>query len=51
MHTLKVNGTRVTLRNTFIDNLFALESEKVLKNDERALFPDCLQNVNLSVNP
>ena len=38
VHPLKVNKTKVTLRNAFIDNLFALESEKELKNDERTLF-------------
>ena len=28
VHTLGVNETKVTWRNAFIDNLFALESEK-----------------------
>ena len=28
VHPLKVNKTKVTSRNAFIENLFALESEK-----------------------
>ena len=28
MRALRVNGSKVTLRNAFIDNLFALESDK-----------------------
>ena len=53
MRTLNINGTKVTLRNTFIENLFALESEseKESKNDKRTLFPDCQPIVDLSVNP
>ena len=35
---LRVNETKVTLRNAFIDNLFALESQKEPKNNERTLF-------------
>ena len=34
MHTLRVNEIKVTLRNIFIDNIFALESEEESKNDE-----------------
>ena len=38
MRTLRVNETKVTSRNAFIDNFFALESEKEPKNDEKSLF-------------
>ena len=38
MHTLKVNETKVNLRNSFIEKLFALESDVESKNDERNLF-------------
>ena len=34
----RVNETKVTSRNAFIDNFFALESEKESKDDERTLF-------------
>ena len=33
VYALRVNETKVTLRNAFIDNIFALESEKESKND------------------
>ena len=33
-----VNGTKVTLKKIFIDNLFTLQSDKKLKNDESTLF-------------
>ena len=46
-----VNRTKVTLRNAFIDNLFALESEKESKNEKRALFTDCVQIVVMNVKP
>ena len=37
MHDLRVNGTKVTSRNTFIgNNLFALESDKESKYNKRA---------------
>ena len=42
MRALRVNKTKVTSRNTFIDNLFALESERESKNDEKSLFRDFL---------
>ena len=32
-----VNATKVTSRNAFIENVFALESHKESSNDERAL--------------
>ena len=51
MPTLKFNETKFTSRNAFIDNLFALESEKEFKIDEGTLFGDCPQIVDLSVNP
>ena len=50
MHALRVNETKVTSRNAFIVNLFALESEKE-KNEERTFFQDCLQILDLSFNP
>ena len=37
---LRVNGTKVNSRNTFIENIFALESEKGSTNDEKAFFGD-----------
>ena len=42
MRALRVNKTKVTSRNTFIDKLFALESERESKNDEKSLFRDFL---------
>ena len=42
MRALRVNKTKVTSRNTFIDNLFALERERESKNDEKSLFRDFL---------
>ena len=38
MHALRVNETKVTSRNAFIVNLFALESEKGSTNEERTPF-------------
>ena len=37
---LKVNETKITSINAFIDNLFALESQKESKNDEKTVFRD-----------
>ena len=51
MHAPRVYGTKVTLENAFIDNLFALESEKESKNDESTLFPDHPRIVDLFINP
>ena len=48
---LKKKQTKVTSRNAFIDNLFALESEKESKNDERIFFRDYPWISDLSVNP
>ena len=38
MRAPRVNETKVTSRNTFIDNLFPLKSEKEAKMDEATLF-------------
>ena len=38
MHTLRVKETKVNLRTSFIEKLFALESDVESKNDERTLF-------------
>ena len=35
---LRLNEIKVTLRNAFIGNPFALESEKESKNDKRTFF-------------
>ena len=51
MRTLRVNETKVTSRNTFIDNFFALKSEEERKNDERTFFSDYPQILDLAVNP
>ena len=51
MRALRVNETKVTSRNAFIDNIFALESEKESRNDERTLFGDYLRIFDLAVNP
>ena len=50
MRALRVNITKVTSRNDFIDNLFALESDKELEIDERTVFPDYTQILDLAVN-
>ena len=51
LRALRVNETKVTSRNAFIDNLLALESEKGSKNDERTLFWDYPRIFDLAVNP
>ena len=51
MYALRVSETKVTTRNAFIDNIFALESEKESKNDERTLFEDYPRILDLAVNP
>ena len=51
VRALRVNETKVTSTNVFIDNHFALESEKELKNDKRSLFQDFTQILDLSLNP
>ena len=50
-HKNFINEIKVTSTNIFIDNLFALESEKESKNDERTLFWDYPRIFDLSVNP
>ena len=37
MRTLRLNVTKVTRRNAFTDNHFALESDKESKNDKKDL--------------
>ena len=37
---LSVNETKVTLKNTFLDNIFALESGKASQNDKTTPFRD-----------
>ena len=51
MRALRVYKTKVALRNTFIVNLFSLGSEKESKNDEKTIFWDILQSLELSLNP
>ena len=34
----RANESKVTSRNAFIDNIFALENEKISKKDKRNLF-------------
>ena len=51
MRALRANETKVTMGNGFIDNIFALESEKESKNDERTLFGDYMRILDLAVNP
>ena len=36
------NGIKVTLRNAFTDNTFALENKKQSKNDERTFETACV---------
>ena len=50
MRALRVNETKLTSRNAFIVNIFALESEKEPKNDEKTLFWDSLQSLDLSLD-
>ena len=51
MRALRVNEIKVTLTSIFIDNLFALESEKESENYERFHFRDFLQILDQTVNP
>ena len=51
MRALRVNKPNVTLRNAFIDNVFALESDKKKsRNDEGTLFWDYPRIFDLAVN-
>ena len=38
VHALRVTETKATSRNAFIDSLFALESKRASKNDEKTFF-------------
>ena len=51
VHALRIDETKVTSRNAFIDNIFALEGGKESKYDQRILFLDCPWIVDLSINP
>ena len=51
MHSLRVNETKVISRSIFIDNHFALKSERESKDDGRTLFRDCVSILDLSINP
>ena len=48
---LTVNEVKVTWTKAFIDHIFALESEEESKSHQRTLFWDCLQILDLSLNP
>ena len=48
---LRVNETKVTLINNFIDNLFTIKRKKESKNDRKALFRDYPRILDLDVNP
>ena len=50
MLALTVNEIKVTSRNLFIDNVFALESEKEWKNDEKTFFLDYLRILDQAFN-
>ena len=51
VRSLKVNETKLTLRNVFILDLFALGGEKESKYNEKTPFWGSLQKLDLSVNP
>ena len=46
-----VNETKTTSRNAFINNVFALKSEKESRNDKKTLFWDYAWIPDLTVNP
>ena len=48
---LRVNETKLTSRNAFILDLFALGVEKRSRYDERTLFQVSLQKLDLFLNP
>ena len=50
VRALSVNQTKVTWRNAFTDNRFALEREKESKNEERTHYWDYLLIIYLAVN-
>ena len=47
----RINESKVTMTNLFIDNIFALESGKASENDKTTPFRDWPQILGLSVNP
>ena len=49
MRVLRVNETKPPSRNAFIVDLFALESQKGSRNDERTLFSDFSRSLDLSL--
>ena len=51
MRSSKVIETKVSSRNAFISNHFALESEKESEKNNQNFFEDCLQILDLPVNP
>ena len=51
MQSLRVNETKLTLRNAFILDAFALGGEKESKYNESTLFWGSVQKLDLSVNP
>ena len=50
-HSADSNETKLTLRNAFILDLFALGGEKESKYNEKTNFWGSLQELVLSVNP
>ena len=50
VRVLRFNKIKVTSRSVFIDNVFALETDKEGKNDERPLFSDYLWILEQAVN-
>ena len=51
MRALKVKENKLTSRNDFIVNLFALESESESAFDQKTLYWDSSQILDLSLNP
>ena len=51
MRSLRINEIKLTLRNDFILDLFALGGEKESKYNKRTLFWGSVQKLDLSVNP
>ena len=49
LYPLRVNGTKVTLRNGIAANVFALESDKKSKNDKWSFLQDFPQIFDFSV--
>ena len=47
---LEVNQTKVTSINTFIGNIFTLQTEKTSKNDKRTVFLDCSRILDCCFN-